>query len=78
MLFRSIVLDPFMGSGTTAQVALSLERNYLGCELNENYKKLQEERISKSKVETSQFSMDLMFQKDKEHLEKLHNWEGVE
>jgi len=41
-----IVLDPFMGSGTTAQVSLSYNRKYLGCELNESYKELQEKRIN--------------------------------
>ena len=32
-----IVLDPFMGSGTTAMVAKELDRYYLGCELHEDY-----------------------------------------
>ena len=32
-----IVLDPFMGSGTTAQVALELQRNFVGFELNPKY-----------------------------------------
>jgi DNA modification methylase len=41
-----IVFDPFMGSGTTAQVALQHGRQYLGCELNKEYEKLQQERIS--------------------------------
>ena len=41
-----IVLDPFMGSGTTAEVAQSLGRKYLGCELNENYCGLQNIRVS--------------------------------
>ena len=41
-----IVLDPFMGSGTTAQVAQNLGRQYLGCELNPDYKPLQDKRIS--------------------------------
>lgn len=41
-----IVLDPFMGSGTTAQVAQNLGRQYLGCELNPDYKPLQEKRLS--------------------------------
>ena len=41
-----IVLDPFMGSGTTAQVAQDLGRQYLGCELNPDYKPLQDKRIS--------------------------------
>jgi len=40
-----IVLDPFMGSGTTAQVAQNLGRKYLGCELNSEYKNLQHKRI---------------------------------
>ena len=48
-----IVLDPFMGSGTTAHVALKNGRQYLGCELNEDYKALQDERISKSLPEPS-------------------------
>jgi DNA modification methylase len=41
-----IVLDPFMGSGTTAQVALQHGRQYLGCELNPEYEALQQQRIS--------------------------------
>ena len=40
-----IVLDPFMGSGTTAEVAILHGRQYLGCELNEEYGPLQAERI---------------------------------
>ena len=43
-----IVFDPFMGSGTTAQVAIENGRQYLGCELNPEYKKLQDERIAKA------------------------------
>jgi len=45
-----IVLDPFMGSGTTAQVAQSLGRQYLGCELNPDYKKLQEKRLAQQSL----------------------------
>lgn len=41
-----IVLDPFIGSGTTAAVALHHGRQYLGCELNEEYGPLQERRIA--------------------------------
>lgn len=40
-----VVLDPFMGSGTTAGVARKLGRRYIGCELNEAYGDLQDERI---------------------------------
>ena len=39
------VLDPFGGSGTTAQVAIEEKRNYLLCELNPAYVKLAYERI---------------------------------
>jgi DNA modification methylase len=45
-----IVLDPFMGSGTTAQVAQNLGRKYLGCELNLDYKKLQEKRLAQQSL----------------------------
>ena len=40
-----IVLDPFMGSGTTAMVAKSLNRYYMGCELHEDYGNLMQERV---------------------------------
>ena len=40
-----IVLDPFMGSGTTAAVAKKHGRQYLGCELNPDYGVLQQERL---------------------------------
>jgi len=40
-----IVLDPFMGSGTTAMVAKSLGRDYNGCELHEDYGNLIQKRV---------------------------------
>ena len=40
-----IILDPFIGSGTTAAVAKSLGRNYIGCELHEDYGKLIKKRV---------------------------------
>lgn len=39
------VLDPFMGSGTTAEVAILHNRRWIGCELNPEYKPLQDARI---------------------------------
>jgi DNA modification methylase len=49
-----IVLDPFMGSGTTAAVAIQNKRQYLGCELNPAYGELQEQRIKESQQEEIQ------------------------
>jgi DNA modification methylase len=40
-----VVLDPFMGSGTTASVATRLGRQWIGCELNPDYEPLQRERL---------------------------------
>ena len=40
-----IILDPFMGSGTTAMVAKKHSRSYIGCELHEDYASLQTDRI---------------------------------
>ena len=42
---NDIVLDPFMGSGTTAMLAKKHNRKYIGCELNEDYASLQTDRI---------------------------------
>ena len=41
-----IVLDPFMGSGTTAAVAKALGRDYIGCELHEDYGNLIQKRVN--------------------------------
>jgi DNA modification methylase len=40
------ILDPFMGSGTTAIQAVRFHRHYLGCELNPEYVKMAERRIA--------------------------------
>ena len=45
-----IILDPFMGSGTTGMVAKQLGRDYIGCELNEEYGKLIQKRVTDYKV----------------------------
>ena len=38
-----------MGSGTTAMVAKSLGRDYIGCELHEDYGNLIQERVNNRK-----------------------------
>ncbi len=47
-----VVLDPFMGSGTTAVVAMGLKRHYVGIELSPDYCEMAEKRIAKNKVES--------------------------
>lgn len=54
-----IVLDPFMGSDTTAAVALQHGRQYLGCELNPEYGPLQAERIGQAAPVIDLFSIAL-------------------
>lgn len=42
---NGLILDPFLGSGTTAIVARKLNRNFIGFELNPDYVKIINERI---------------------------------
>lgn len=57
------ILDPFMGSGTTAIVAQGLNRNFIGIELSKEYCKMAEERIEKNKKnpEILKFNQPLLF-----------------
>jgi modification methylase len=43
---NEIILDPFCGSGTTCEAALMDNRKYVGYEINEEYVKLAEKRLS--------------------------------
>lgn len=54
-----IVIDPFMGSGTTAAVSMQHGRQYLGCELNQEYEPLQHERIRAASA--SSISQHILF-----------------
>jgi DNA modification methylase len=44
---NGIIIDPFMGSGTTAVVALRQEKNYIGIELNKDYIEIANRKINK-------------------------------
>ena len=46
---NDLILDPFLGSGTTAAVAKKLGRNYFGIEKEKNYFKAAEQRIKTTK-----------------------------
>lgn len=41
-----VVLDPFLGSGTVAKVAIELGRNAIGCELNDEYEPMSTHRTN--------------------------------
>lgn len=52
---NDIILDPFIGSGTTGLAALKTKRRYVGYEINENYTKLAEKYLDAEKIQSSLF-----------------------
>lgn len=50
-----VVFDPCMGSGTTGVACKMLERDFIGCEIDENYYKLAKERIDTYILQPSLF-----------------------
>ncbi|MBF4401623.1 DNA methyltransferase, partial [Vibrio anguillarum] len=50
-----VVLDPFMGSGTTAIAALQNNRTYIGLEREEKYVALAKQRIFEAQKQISLF-----------------------
>lgn len=50
---NDIVLDPFMGSGTTAKMSLLNNRHYIGFEINTEYCVTARERVSKHKYDVT-------------------------
>ena len=53
---NGIVLDPFLGSGTTALAALNLGRFFIGIELNEEYCEIARRRIENHKAQLELFA----------------------
>lgn len=51
-----VVLDPFMGAGTTAIVADRYNRSYIGFEINPEYIKIAERRIAKNQPRLNELS----------------------
>ena len=43
-----MVLDPFMGSGTTAVVARRLGRRYIGIDIDKDYCKMAEKELNRN------------------------------
>ena len=50
-----IVLDPFIGSGTTAVACKRLDRNFIGIEISPDYCKIAEERLKKISKKLNEF-----------------------
>jgi DNA modification methylase len=49
-----VVLDPFMGSGTTAKMALLNNRNFIGFEISEEYVRIANQRIENVRDELTE------------------------
>ncbi len=50
---KSIVIDPFMGSGSTGVACVNTNRNFIGMELEEKYFNIAKERIEQAKKTAS-------------------------
>lgn len=46
-----LVLDPFMGAGSTGVACKNLGRNFIGMEIDEKYFKIAKERIEGNKLD---------------------------
>ena len=53
-----IVLDPFMGSGTTGAVARLNKRHFIGCELNKEYIAMANNRLEEVRLVSNQITFD--------------------
>lgn len=49
-----LIFDPFLGSGTTGVAAKELGRDFIGCEISDEYFKIASQRIDGSKVQESE------------------------
>lgn len=86
-----VVLDPFMGSGTTAISAKKHNCNWIGFEMSEVYKKMAEDRIEKYFADQSfgenlfgeenetadDFSFEEMERKKKEEMQEKHKVKNI-
>jgi site-specific DNA-methyltransferase (adenine-specific) len=54
-----VVLDPFMGSGTTAIAALTARRRYVGYDIDQEYVSLSEHRIRQWRESASQSRLEM-------------------
>jgi len=55
---NDIVLDPFMGSGSTGVASLQLKRKFIGIELNEDFYNISNERLKNTLPELEKINWD--------------------
>ena len=61
LVIRCLVLDPFSGSATTGAVAMRLNRNYIGCDLQPDYLDLAVARLEGRKAPSGEdYELDLI------------------
>jgi len=57
---RDLVMDIFMGSGTTALAAKQLNRDFIGFEINSDYVKIANQRLEQSKLKVMEVKQEAM------------------
>jgi site-specific DNA-methyltransferase (adenine-specific) len=72
-----LILDPFMGSGTTAVVAAGLGRNFIGIEISEKYCEAANERLERNKLypEVAKFHQQDLFSDIDRNPKKTNSYE---
>lgn len=51
----AVIFDPFMGSGTTGEACAVLGHNFIGCEIDESYYRVSEQRIKSASLQGNIF-----------------------
>lgn len=67
---NDLILDPFLGSGTTAIACYDLKRRYIGIEKEERYYNIANERLKKHKAQLSLFDNASATQYNKQYENK--------
>ncbi|WP_029521336.1 site-specific DNA-methyltransferase [Persephonella sp. IF05-L8] len=66
------VLDPFLGSGTTAKVALELNRNAIGYEINEDFLKIIKQKLPFNRLDKTDKKIEIIKRKNLPVLEPVY------
>ncbi len=72
---EDVILDPFVGSGTTVEVANELERNAIGYEINPDFLPIIKEKIAKNENLLSQLNVEIINRLDEIEIGQLPEYE---